>query len=61
MAFAPAEQKINVASWRTEASSSCDIHVIVYGLREELDAVGKSLADHKAFLQHPNAHDEAVP
>lgn len=57
VAFVPARRKEN---HRTGASNACDIHIIVYGLREELDAVGTSLADDEVYLQHPNAHDEAV-
>ena len=58
VAFLPARLK---KDHKTKASNACDIHIIVYGLRAELDTVGKSLADDKVFLQHPHAHDEAVP
>lgn len=61
VASIPDEQKKNGANFKTRNSSSCDFHVIVYGFREESDAVGKTLTNDKVYLQHPHAHDELIP
>ena len=38
-----------------------ELEILVYGLLEDLDAVGSVLADSNIFLQHPQNRDESVP
>jgi hypothetical protein len=36
------------------------VHIVVYGLLREMDAVGNFLSDHGHYLQHPSEYDTRV-
>jgi hypothetical protein len=36
------------------------VHIVIYGLLREMDAVGNFLSDHGHYLQHPSEYDTRV-
>lgn len=37
------------------------MHIVIYGILTEFDAVGSSLSDDGLYLQHPSQFDDSVP
>lgn len=37
------------------------MHIVIYGLQTDFDAVGRSLSDDSLYLQHPSQIDDGVP
>ncbi|MCJ1392100.1 hypothetical protein MMC18_004967 [Xylographa bjoerkii] len=60
-AYIHVEQRAGFAKSGNKSTESFDVHVIIYGNREELDGVGTSLMKHDIYLQHPQGQDETVP
>lgn len=37
------------------------VHIVIYGLQEEMNAIGNALSEGGLFLQHPSQGDASVP
>ncbi|KAF5241931.1 hypothetical protein FANTH_8891 [Fusarium anthophilum] len=49
----PVKQKMSTESFQTPKT----LHVVIYGLRKDMDDIGDFLEDSELFLQHPTEYD----